>query len=115
VTVSNENAPSFEWRKAEVRQTTPQQKYADMTVPFRPAPRVASRAATHKEAEMALRLKTLVDLMQLYPTRKTDAGAASLSAAVGVWPATHHGDFALHARSPRSYDNGERNHHIVTS
>jgi len=38
VTVYSENARPSEWRKAEARQTTPQQKYAD--APPRPPPYV---------------------------------------------------------------------------
>ena len=47
VTVYNENARSFEWRKAEVRQTTPQQKYADMTIPVAQVPSVSSQEGGH--------------------------------------------------------------------
>ena len=41
-----------------------------MTIPFRPVPRVASRSATHKEAEMVRHPKTLIDFMQMYPTEE---------------------------------------------
>jgi Transposase zinc-ribbon domain len=37
-----------------------------MTIPFRPVPRVASRSATRKEAEMG-HPKTLIEFMELYP------------------------------------------------
>src|SRR5665647_3405762 len=41
-----------------------------MTIPFRPVPRVASRSATRKEAEMVRHPKTLIDFMQMYPTEE---------------------------------------------
>ena len=57
VTVYSENARSFEWRKAEVRQTTPQQKYADMTIPFHPVARSASGSTSGEKAETARRTR----------------------------------------------------------
>ncbi len=39
VTVYSENARPFERRKAEARQTTPQQTYADVIIPVAQAPR----------------------------------------------------------------------------
>ena len=43
---------------------------ANMTIPLRPVPRVASWAATHKEAEMVRHPKTLIEFMQMYPTEE---------------------------------------------
>ena len=41
-----------------------------MTIPFRPVPRVASWAATGKQAEMVRHPKTLIELMQMYLTEE---------------------------------------------
>src|SRR5450756_1626098 len=48
----------------------PAQHWSVMTIPFRPVRRVASRSATHKEAEMVRHPKTLIEFMQLYPTEE---------------------------------------------
>src|SRR5450756_57017 len=44
--------------------------WGSMTIPFRPVPRVASRSATRKEAEMVRHPKTLIEFMQMYPTEE---------------------------------------------
>ena len=41
-----------------------------MTIPFRPVPRVALWAVTDKEAEMVRHPKTLIELMEMYPTEE---------------------------------------------
>src|SRR5450756_3141127 len=48
----------------------PAQHWSVMTIPFRPVRRVASRSATHKEAEMVQHPKTLIEFMQMYPTEE---------------------------------------------